>query len=315
VDPKTLPPVTGQDLMSWVYLYPVRGLFAVLPAGFLRWLLRRTAPLYGWLRPAICRQVEGGMRRALKGRGPDRSWPRLAREFMARDLRKAADDLLMRRFGAAELDRLATLEGVEHLESARGDGRGVIVISGHFHANRLAKYYLRRKGYPMMSVRRRVPVSPNLGRFGHRFVSPAYGRFLAGNVEDELYARDPGLGAGLLRRLRENGIVNIHIDAALSSEVVYLPMLHLSWPVPVGFLRLAELAGAPLVPMQCLGDSDGFEVRFGAPVRFSGRSTGEAGRQRLQPLIERLQAAIVAHPEQWEIWTRLDRYERANERN
>jgi lauroyl/myristoyl acyltransferase len=134
-------------------------------------------------------------------------------------------------------------------------------------------------------------------------------------VEDELYARDPGLGAGLLRRLRENGIVNIHIDAALSNEVVYLPMLHLSWPVPVGFLRLSELSGAPLVPMQCLGDSDGFEVRFGTPVRFTGRSSADASRQRLQPLVERLEGWILEHPAQWEIWTRLDRYEKANDRS
>lgn len=302
------PLITGQDLIAWLYLYPVRGLMAILPLRFSKWMVRRAAPVYAWLRRDLRATVQRGMALALPESVARAALPAMARDFVARDLRKVADDLLLRRLDAAELAEKAAIRGIEHLEAARAEGRGVIVISGHFHANRLAKYYLRRAGYPMMSVRRRVPIGTSAGRFGHRFLEPVYGRLLAERVEDELYTRDPGLGAGLLRRLRENGIVNIHIDAAIATERFPLRILEITWPLPGGFVSLAEMTGAPLVPMLCLGDSDGFEINFYPPIHFHGRSDPEGRRARLLPLAQRLESWLLAHPEQWELWTRLERY-------
>ena len=305
---KGAPLFTVQDLLGWAYLYPVRGLFRLLPVRFSGWLTRRLAPLYAWFRRDTRGKVESGMTLAFRGREMQESPARLARAFIVRDVRKVVDDLLIHRLPAGALARKATVSGLDHLQAALAEGRGVIVISGHFHANRLAKYYLRRAGYPMLSVRRRVPLGASVGRFGRRFVEPAYGRLLAGNVEDELYARDPGLGAGLLRRLRENGIVNIHIDAAMAAEKFTLPLLNVAWPFAGGFVRLAEHSGAPLLPMLCLGDSDGFEINFDAPIRLLGRSSPEECRARLRPLAQRLESWVLAHPAEWELWTRFDRY-------
>jgi lauroyl/myristoyl acyltransferase len=302
------PFITGQDVIAWLYLYPVRGLLALLPVRFSKWAVRRVAPVYAWLRRDLRVAVRRGMMLALKDRATRASLPAMARDFVARDLCKAADDLLMRRLDVTELTGKAAIRGIQHLEAARAEGRGVIVVSGHFHANRLAKYYLRRVGYPMLSVRRREPIGSTAGRLGQRYLVPVYARLLAERVEDELYARDPGLGAGLLRRLRENGIVNVHIDAAIATERIMLRVLDIPWPLPGGFVRLAEMTGAPLVPMLCLGDSDGFEINFEAPIHLSGRSDPEQRRARLQPLAERLESWLLAHPAQWELWTRLERY-------
>jgi KDO2-lipid IV(A) lauroyltransferase len=302
------PLFTAQDLLGWAYLYPVRGLFALLPARLAGWLARRLAPVYARFRRDTRGIVERAMALAFAGRAVQGSPAALARAFLVRDVRKVADDLLVQRLSAEELARKATVTGLAHLQAALAEGRGVIVISGHFHANRVAKYYLRRAGYPMLSVRRRAPLGASEGRFGRRFVQPAYGRFLAGNVEDELYSRDPSLGAGLLRRLRENGIVNIHFDAAMARERYTLPLLNVSWPFAAGFVRLAEHTGAPLLPMLCLGDSDGLEINFEPPMRLHGKSSPEECRARLQLLAQRLESWILAHPEQWELWTRVDRY-------
>ena len=302
------PLFTAQDLLGWAYLYPVRGLFTLLPARLAGWLARRSAPVYARFRRDTRGIVERAMVLAFAGRVVQGSPETLARAFLARDVRKVADDLLIRRLSPTELARKAQVRGLEHLQAARADGRGVIVVSGHFHANRLAKYYLRRAGYPVLSVRRRAPLGAAEGWFGRRFVQPAYGRFLAGNVEDELYSRDPNLGAGLLRRLRENGIVNVHFDAAMARELYRLPLLNVSWPFAAGFVRLAEHTGAPLLPMLCLGDSDGFTINFEPPIRLRGKSSPEECRARLQLLAQRLESWILAHPEQWELWTRVDRY-------
>lgn len=302
------PLLTVQDILGWLYLYPLRGLCGLLPARIVTALTRWLAPVYAWLRRDLRGKVESGMALAFRGREAQVAPARLARAFIVRDVRKVVDDLLFPRLPVAELAGKATVNGLEHLQAALAEGRGVIVISGHFHANRLAKYYLRRAGYPMLSVRSRVLRGVSVGRFGWRFVEPAYSRLLAGNVEDELYARDPGLGAGLLRRLREKGIVNIHIDAAMAAEKFMLPLFNIAWPFAGGFVKLAELSGAPLLPMLCLGDSDGFAINFEAPIRLPGRSSPEERRTRLQPLARRLESWVLAHPEEWELWTRLEWY-------
>ena len=181
----------------------------------------------------------------------------------------------------------------------------MIVISGHFNANRLAKYYLRRNGYPLMSVRTRKPNAMMLtGRFGVRYVAPAYYRFLAAIVEDEIQLQDRKLGVSLLRRLRDNGIVNIYIDSPASSEWFWVPFLNQERRFAGGFVRIAELTRAPLVPMQCLGNSSGFEINFGAPIRYTGKVSSEDFMERLMPLVGQLESWILAHPTQWELWTR-----------
>ena len=56
------------------------------------------------------------------------------------------------------------------------------------------------------------------------------------------------------------------------------------------------------------GDSDGFTINFEAPIHLPGRSSPEECRARLQPLTRRLEWWVLAHPEEWELWTRLEWY-------
>ncbi len=296
--------INSHDILAWVYLYPVRGLSHLVPVSVLLWLTRGLAPVYARLRRNITGLVSKNMADTFGDRELPASPEIMARSFVARDLRKVVDDLVMRRLETASLKEHVTIHGIEYLDEALAEGNGVIVISGHFHANRLAKYYLRRNGYPFMSVRNRKHGSILYGRFGMRFVAPGYGRFLEAIIEDEISVQDSGLGARLMRRLRENGIVNIHIDAARSRERFRVPFFNETRRFAGGFIRIAELTGAPLVPMQCLGNSSCFEINFGVPIRYIGKSSPEDIIGRLIPLVGQLESWLLAHPTQWELWTR-----------
>lgn len=298
------PLITAQDIVSWIYLYPVRWFSRLFPVSFLQWLAVKLGGPYATLRKRRRRQISERMSTIFRDREPPAPPDVMAYEFIRKDMRKGIDDLIIRRLGTENMRAAATITGLEHLDNALADGKGVIVISAHFHANRLAKYYLRRIGYPFMSIRNRLPRSAATGRFGRRFLAPVYGEFLDDLVEDEVHTQNAGLGPLLLRRLRENGIVNIHIDAAISSEWFWVPFLNEERPFAGGFIRIAELTGAPLVPMVCLGNSSAFEVNFGAPVRYTGKSTPEEFTGRLMSKVHRLESWVLAHPTEWELWTR-----------
>jgi len=289
--------------MAWFYLYPVRGLSHLVPVTALLWLAKCLAPLYARLRPDLSVPVSQHMANSLRGHDLSTSPEVMAQTFVAASLRKSMDDLVMLRLQTKKLKTHATIRDIELLDGALADGKGVIVISGHFHANRLAKYYLRRNGYPMMSVRKRVPTSAAMGQFGNRYVAPAYGRFLHDRVEDEIQTQDASLGAGLLKRLRENGMISINIDAGFSREKFRVLCLNEQRQFAGGFLRLAELTGAPLVPMQCLGNSGDFEIVFGNPIRYTTKSSPEEFMERLVIMAGLLESWVVAHPAEWVMWS------------
>lgn len=293
--------------MAWIYVYPVRYLSYLIPVNILIWLTRGLAPLYARLRGDLVAPIKQHMTISFEGHVMPASAAVMARSFLANDLHKALDDLIMHRLKTETLKKYATVRGIEFLDEALGKGKGVIVISAHFHANRLAKYYLRRTGYSLTSIRTRVPKSTRMGRFGNRFVAPAYGRILNTIVEDEIHIQDAGLGAKLLRRLRENGIVNIHIDAGFSREKFRLTYLNQPRQFAGGFLRLAELTGAPLVPMYCLGNSRGFEVVFDKPIQYTKRSSPETFMNRLLKMAGLLESWVLAHPTEWVMWTQPNR--------
>lgn len=292
-----------QDIMAWIYLYPVRGLCYLIPVNILTWLTQRLAPFYARLRRDISVPVSQHMAKSFKGHDLSTSPEVMARSFLAKNLRKSIDDLVIRRLSTETLGNCATVRGIEFLDEALADEKGVIVISGHFNANRLAKYYLRRIGYTFMSVRIPVPISTAMGRFGNRYVAPAYGRFLTTIIEDEIHTQDAGLGAGLLRRLRDNGMINVNIDASVAREKFRVKCLNEKRQFAGGFLRLAELTGAPLVPMQCLGNSSGFEVVFGKPIRFIEGSSTEEFMGRIELMAGLLESWVLAHPTEWVMWS------------
>jgi len=294
--------------MAWIYLYPVRGLSHLVPVNALLWLAKHLAPLYARLRPDLTLPVSQHMTKSLSGHDLSASPEVMALSFVAASLRKSMDDLVMLRLQTKILKTHATIRGIELLDGALADGKGVIVISGHFHANRLAKYYLRRNGYPMMSVRNRVPTSTAMGLFGNRYLAPAYGRFLHDRVEDEIHTQDATLGAGLLKRLRENGMISINIDAGFSREKFRVLCLNEQRQFAGGFLRLAELTGAPLVPMQCLGNSGGFDIVFGNPIRYTTKSSPEEFMERLVIMAGLLESWVLAHPAEWVMWSGDNRW-------
>lgn len=294
--------VRTRDLLALTYLYPVRGLARLIPPGALFRLAERRGPSLAGRLGSVTTQIERQMRSAFGPIEPPRGFEEMARRHVALDVRRKADDLAMHRLDTASLDRNTRIEGREHLESALADGNGVIVVSAHFLATRVAKHYLARIGYPMMSTRKHQLESPLWSRAGLRFVAPASNRFLAGLIGDEVQLPDPGLGAKMLRRLRENGLVNFHADAWSARESFVFPMLSWRHEYPAGYLRLAEKTGSPVVPMRCTGNSSDLRIRFYPPRRYGGRANEDTLRESVREYAGLVESWVREYPEEWDHW-------------
>lgn len=303
-DRGTAPPfVTLKDVLWLLYLYPVRALARLAPPSTAHTAARAFAPLFQLMRRP---QRDFAAERISHTLGLDEAHcRRVARRFVAHAVRRAADDLALTRLGDRPVPR-TTLRGRENLDQALAAGKGVLLLTGHFYANRAAKHHLRAIGCPVLSVRNGVPPDGAAGRLGRNRFQRRYVEFLHSVIRDEVLIQDPECSLRILRRLRSGGLVNVHFDAAFAAERTEMPFLGVPRLFGTGILDIVRLSGCEVVPMQCLGSTEDLSIVFDAPLAVVRGGTREAFLAANLPLFVRtLEAQVREHPDEWELWVRL----------
>jgi KDO2-lipid IV(A) lauroyltransferase len=113
--------------------------------------------------------------------------------------------------------------------------------------------------------------------------------------------RDPLRSLGLLRHLRDGGIVAMKFDrAAPGMRTRQVRFFGDPWQLPEGPLTLAALTGAPLVPVftRRLGFLQ-YQIIATEPIRLPRRNTGAELDRAAQELADRLERFVRAYPTHW----------------
>lgn len=220
---------------------------------------------------------------------------------MANALQRSVDDLLMDRLPVESMVERHEIKGRGHLEEALARNRGVLLVSGHFFGNRLAKRLMAAQGWPVMSVRNLGFDDPRAGRWGARHLQRRYYEFLHRVIGEEVDLHDRDCSLRILERLRRGGIVNLHIDLAVGSKKLELPFLGMRNSFAVGFLDVARVAGCPIVPLFSFGNSRSLVVEFHPAFYTDSPPPGGL----LETLAAMLERQILQHPEEWEFTIRL----------
>jgi len=303
--PEPVPLVRIKDLAWLAYLYPARWLSRKLP-------LRVSYALWdalAWL-GARCLQGPRGklvarLRLAFPADRDQAALERIATGHLERSILRFHDDLLLPRLQRAGALRDVQLVHREHLAGALAAGKGAMLASGHFLASRVARCYLEAIGHPSLSVRNLRPRDAAAGRLGRRFVQQRYVRFLSESIGDEVAVQDPDCSLKMIERLRSGGLIDIHIDAAFSREILRREFLGANYPFGVGCLHLAWLVGAPVVPLMCHGSSRRLKIEFGEPIHPEGcPDRGAFAASALDRILRFLEAELGAAPEEWDLWIR-----------
>jgi lauroyl/myristoyl acyltransferase len=294
-----------KDIAWLVYLYPARWLARVLPLRSL-YALGDASAVCG----AACLR---GPRKALLERlavafNADTTDPRLraiADRYFRNAILRFLDDLLIeRRLPELHL-RNVEIVHLENLKEALSAGRGAVLVSGRFFASRLAKRYLGTIGFPTLSVRNHEPPDRRAGQLGMRLLQKRYVAFIGEVVGDEVSIQDRDCSLKMLARLRSGGLIDCHVDAPLSQEVVKRRFFGQEKSFAAGFLHVGKLAGCPLVPFHCLGNSRRLRIEFGKALWLENtpdrRSFAETN---LTPVLRILEEQIKSHPAEWDGWIR-----------
>lgn len=299
MDAKPCPWITVKDFAWLLYLYPVRLLARICPLILLTleplWLKRSH-----WLSKGIQQRVRSRMMKAI-GAAESERVNGLVSLYLRHYLERIVDDLCLDVLVNRMTKEEVIINGMEHLEQALKQQKGALLLSGHFFASRLVKKILAARGFPMLSVRHQAPQDPCLGKIGKRILQKQYMQFLHGVIGDEVYIQDEDCSLKIMQRLRQGGLVNIHLDGAFATQTISLPYLGGKRYFPVTPLRICQIADSPLVPIWFSGDRRQVKIEFESAMSLDGVEVVDL----MKNLVDRLEKRILDQPDQYELWVML----------
>ncbi len=215
--------------------------------------------------------------------------PRPERMRLCRDMGQQMGQTLFEIYHCAELQTLqdrftVSGPGLAALEAAHAQGKGAIIVSGHFGQWEAIRAVLKARGMETGAVYR-----PQTNRHYER-------RLLAGI---EVGGR-PILATGkigtkaLVRHLVSGGFIAILLDEK-ASDGAALPFLGRNALTSLAAARLALKYDLPMVPAYGtrIGNESNFDVEFEAAIPHSDSLT------MTQAFNDSLSARILGKPDQW----------------
>jgi len=194
------------------------------------------------------------------------------------------------RLDARAIEETVSLEGGEHLDRALAEGKGAILVAGHFGNWELAAT-LATRGYPLtflVGEQHNTLVDGLMNRLRARFgveIVPLTGSLM-----------------GVLRALRRNRIVAMLSDQDAGRSGIFVDFLGLPASTPYGPGRIAARTGAPVVPGNAVrrpGGRHSLVFRPPVPPAPEGASPEEAARHYTQAYTTALEDFVRRHPEQY----------------
>lgn len=247
------------------------------------------------LRPKYLEAVLGNTAQVL---GLDPSHPRVdrvAREMVRQHARAWVDFFHYGQRPPEEaLAQFASLDGLEHMDAAMAEGRGVILLTAHAGNYELGGLLLKARNLKIHAV-----YKPDRFEAVERLREDlrAQGGVVGIPVDGIGFSTLP-----LVKLLREGRLVGMQGDRDFSLNGVPMPFFGREVPFPRGPWELAAMTGAPIVTSFFYTDEDRrFHARFSAPIRVRG-GRGErmaAIEQGMRAYVADLEALIRQHPSQW----------------
>lgn len=190
------------------------------------------------------------------------------------------------------LQRFTKIEGIDILDRALKEGRGVLLMAGHIGIPHLAFNALRSMGYDIILLSGVTPKKPKHWRFRYYDTQ-----------ENTIFVHDPSLAETykkrILETLRGGKIIYYDADAGEGRTKVTVPFLGREMNFPTGMLYLAHQASASIIPFIHLYQRGKMTLIFKDPLDEGWRD-GEMAYQRIvKKFVKLLEPYILKYPEQY----------------
>lgn len=260
------------------------------------WFVRYSPPVFGWAAAALVPKARRAVRRNLREiRGPVRLRDD-AREVLATFSNYASclAEVLSNDAEGGPRAPQASIHGTAFVREALSENRGFVIVTAHTAGWETVGPLLGRDyGLKMMLVMANE-------RDG-RAQSLQDGARKRGGIEITHVGGDPLASLPLLRHLRGGGVVALQLDRAVPGmRTRHVELLGRAGEVPEGPLRLAQLAGVPILPIFCARTGyRQYIIQAFAPRKLERRAGDAELDEAAQYLATCMTTFLRAYPTQW----------------
>jgi KDO2-lipid IV(A) lauroyltransferase len=261
-----------------------------------KWLLRYSPPFIGLAAMALVPKARHAVRRNLeRARGKRSVWQDtldVARTFgsYAASLAEALAAGSKNQVGFQS----HTVDGKENMYAALDMGRGVVVASLHSGGwDVLGSLFADR-----IKTEFTIVMEPERDEGARRFHDEVRER---AGVKVAHAGDDPMAALPLLRALRAKGIVALLCDRTPPGMKTFdVTLFDAPGKIPQGPFRLAQVSGAPIVPLFCARSGfKNYHVVIGEPILVARNADAEAFQKAAQTVADRMTEFVRAYPTQW----------------
>jgi len=218
---------------------------------------------------------------------------RQVRRTFASYARYWAESLRLPSVPAAELDRLMSYEGLDHLDDALAAGHGAIFVTPHLGGWDPGGAWFTRRGYALTAVVE--PLEPPE-------VFEWFAEFRR-SIGMEIVPLGPKAGTAIITALKANRPVALVCDRDLQGNGVEVEFFGERTTLPSGPATLAFRTGAPLLPVAVyFRDPEGYHGVVRPPLAVERQGSLREDVTRVtQAIALELEAFIRRAPEQWHL--------------
>lgn len=140
------------------------------------------------------------------------------------------------------------VEGLEYLEAAYAEGKGVIMATGHYGNWELLGATVALHGYPMLSITRKQ---------NNSHMDKAINEFREMVGQQVTYNRGKHGLLAISRMLKEKNLLGVLFDQDTNDDGVELDLFGKRSVIPMGAAALSRIYGSPILPIFMHNNDDG----------------------------------------------------------
>ena len=193
------------------------------------------------------------------------------------------------------INELVKVEGLEYLEAAYKENKGVIMATGHYGNWELLGATVALHGYPMLSIARKQNNS-HMDKFINEY------RQMVG--QKIAYNRDGRDLLSISRVLKEKHILGVVYDQDTNDGGVEVDLFGKKSFFPLGVSALSRIYGSPILPVFLHNNDDGTCTAKIYPPLYTPKTKNkeEDFYNVTKKLVTILEHEIIRNPEMW-FWT------------
>lgn len=186
-----------------------------------------------------------------------------------------------------DLENIISVNGLEHIEKAKKEGKGYILFSAHIGNWEIFMKYLQLSGYNVGAIYRKAN-NPYVDRLV---------KHIRSNASDDLFAKGDRAAIKMLRKIRAGEGVAILVDQ--KSGDLHIPFFDKNARISDAVAKMAIKTGCPLIPIYSTRTSGvNFHFETMPPIEIKSDTTPDQIMRNVNKIMEEW---IRNCPEQW-LW-------------